>query len=470
MNVTLAVNAALRRCRGRFLAVMPCDILMPAPAFKQLVLLLEGKLRTTFDPQRCFLRVPRCIIPREYYENLHSYTQLDRYFERCRHWLTTDFATYGAYGNAGVLLASREVWHALRAHNEEYRKWGLADTELMLRAEKQFGNAELSAFGICVFDPQPAGQHAKKKLKNMNPALPISFADAGNENWGIPQEEFCEGRGTQTAEAERPEAPVSTYLKVTGTEAPFRFSWTGRLRFLPWIPPFLRFLSTLGKLRWAGRCVEYYDGMRTCFPLLSRMNPALEYQVVLPESREAPASTDFPRIGRFYQHIKFPRHKNQLTFLAGPIATAHSGMADVDLLLVRLSTLRQYRIAVAELLPVLSGRGCLIVHGTPEEIRNAEQAGEFADVAQRLRVLADAGFVVATGPELAEHAERLCVDPQAGESWLGGNVLSRLACRWFLNRTAYTAGEERLLSLSWHFNRLYIRYAQRLRDTLNESG
>ncbi len=220
-----SLNAAFRRARGKFLSMMPGDILLTQYALAPLFSLLEGRLSVPFDPERSLMGIPR--------KNIAHYADDKRFFRTPEETeallLDSDFHLLpdcfckGLNAGFGMFLLPGESLHVLRGLNEEIGGWGASDVELgLVCAEKQMTLRNLGGLGIVAYDFEVDRKMVgEKKTRNVKPVL---RERVNSENWGLAELTLRETRAN---------AGEMTFPSGGEDRADIPGELLFRLRFLP---------------------------------------------------------------------------------------------------------------------------------------------------------------------------------------------------------------------------------------------
>jgi len=184
-NVPAAFNTGIRRAGGRFITIMPADILIPRVALHNILEYVEGKSSQIFEPDRTLLNIEFKSLPRHLAQQQFTPEQWDRHLELHRH--EEKFKHHllpGTAGGVGAIMLPKKIWHEAEAFREEYGgAYGWLDVELSLRITQHYSAADSSNLGIVVFDMwhSPTGeQSGGYNLLRVSPAF-----DTGNPQWGL---------------------------------------------------------------------------------------------------------------------------------------------------------------------------------------------------------------------------------------------------------------------------------------------
>lgn len=219
-----SLNVAYRRARGKFLAMMPGDILFTQYALRPLFHLLEGTLRAPFDPERAVIAVPRKLLP--FYVNdacfFDSPESIQTFLFDGDFYMQGENFSKGLNGGYGMFMFHRDLFFSLRGLNENIGGWGFSDIEIALRAAPHAKLFNTAGLGIVCYDFEPNRKTVRQKRERMPSVIYQSFENG--ENWGLPDQIFHEtsapiGNFVLNPRPVKPESCVAELLE--------------RLQFLP---------------------------------------------------------------------------------------------------------------------------------------------------------------------------------------------------------------------------------------------
>ncbi len=190
-HTTKGVNVGLRRASGRYVGMMPGDILISEFTLERLIKLLTGKLNISFDPAASLLGVPRKFIP-HYGEEQRFFkdnSDIERILVLNDFYLRDDIWPKGLMGGYGFLIMSRELSFKVKGFDENLGGWGPSDVELALRLSCSNPLVNLSGFGILCYDFEPDKKMVGEKKTRLNESRPVSSVE-GDINWGLGSETF----------------------------------------------------------------------------------------------------------------------------------------------------------------------------------------------------------------------------------------------------------------------------------------
>lgn len=204
------INIGLRRSSGKYLTMMPADVLISSYTLERIYRLLCLELDVCFDPEKVIMAVPRKFIPSMVEDDLFSKTpeKLDKFFLFNDWYFENEIPHPGILGGHGMMIFHKSVFSHLKGLNENLGGWGLQDTEFGIRGNCYYPIINLSSLGIFVYDFKSSAKGLYEKLDRANSLDDIKF-DINSNTWGMKDREF----GTVELK-NRP----STQLKYKSTE------------------------------------------------------------------------------------------------------------------------------------------------------------------------------------------------------------------------------------------------------------
>lgn len=180
-----SVNTGIRRSRGRYIMLIPADVLVTPIALNNLLILLEEKIVTVFDVKKTMLNVGRKWIPWQIVERKPGMDEWDRYLQMHCSNLWYQSALPGLASGMGALIISRELWYGSQAFIEKFDGWGWSDIELDLRINQRYPSIVLTYFGIVFYDMEQRPKERKMYKYHYNPHEVSYYFEARNPNWGL---------------------------------------------------------------------------------------------------------------------------------------------------------------------------------------------------------------------------------------------------------------------------------------------
>ena len=180
-----ATNAAARRARGRYLAVMPADVLLPQLQLGGLFEILAGNVPTAFDPTKALLLIGAFGLPWQICEREPDLEGWDRYLQlHGRHLdYTKDYP--GLASAASQLIFHRNLYTELRGLNENMPYWGWTDIEIGLRVSQRHVVVDLLPFGVFAYDMRQRPDLRKSAIRRTNPHVVNGEFAVNAADWGL---------------------------------------------------------------------------------------------------------------------------------------------------------------------------------------------------------------------------------------------------------------------------------------------
>jgi hypothetical protein len=182
-----AVNAALRRGKGKFLMLSIADCLFPRHSLQALLDLLDGKVDVFSDVNSILFLLPRYQVPWEIVRREPTLEEWDRYLLLTAGSLPHDQGLPGlGIATAGQMM-HRSIWHECYGHNEQLVGAAWTDAELTLRITQCYPWMDLSNIGVSVFHMAHWPHNRPMTWPNavINPHVVSSTFAANDENWGL---------------------------------------------------------------------------------------------------------------------------------------------------------------------------------------------------------------------------------------------------------------------------------------------
>ncbi|MFA5204786.1 MAG: hypothetical protein WC708_10330 [Lentisphaeria bacterium] len=216
-----AFNVAIRRARGKFIGVMPADILITAHAMRSLAGILDGTYAVPFDVEKTLLGVPRKMLP--WYANEGAFftrpEHIEHYLLAGDFYLKPDNVARGLMGGYGVFILPRQLIHGLRGVDERIDGWGYNDIDLALRAADRARLVNLSGYGVSCYDFEANAPMLRQKSDRQSKVHPIRPGTAENdEGWGLAGMPFKETHASPAATTDQDRATPVVAPGMTGRD------------------------------------------------------------------------------------------------------------------------------------------------------------------------------------------------------------------------------------------------------------
>lgn len=185
------INVGLRRASGKYLTMMPSDILISSYTLERIYRLLCLEIDACFDPEKVIMAIPRKFIPSMVEDDLFSKTpeKLDKFFLFNDWYFENEIPHPGILGGHGIMIFHKSIFSRLKGLNENLGGWGLQDTEFGIRGNSHYPIINLSSLGIFVYDFKASSKSLYEKLERSNSLDEITF-DINNNTWGLKEKEL----------------------------------------------------------------------------------------------------------------------------------------------------------------------------------------------------------------------------------------------------------------------------------------
>jgi len=182
-----AINASLRRGKGRFLMLFDADSLFPQYSLQALLDLLDGKLTVPFDLDRMLFFFCRYDVPWEVVQSEPTLEEWDRYLflnagslPRAKEWPGLGVAGSGQ-------MMHRTIWDGCRGYNQQLVGQAWIDAEYTLRVTQCYPWMDLSSMGVSLFHMMHWPHNRRGTWPNavINPHIVSPTMQVNDENWGL---------------------------------------------------------------------------------------------------------------------------------------------------------------------------------------------------------------------------------------------------------------------------------------------
>jgi hypothetical protein len=184
----LALNCALRRCRGRFVARIDQDTLISQRFFQAFLRLLEGRSLVKFSMDRSFLFMPRRSIPYGIAARYPALSELSDIIDAFWRFMPIEGRGASPWFDAptGVALASRRMWLECGGYDERLRYWGFMETNLALRLGMRYEIVDMGKLVGChVYHLEHTKRWFDRTTRRKNPRRLDAVFYPNTTRWGL---------------------------------------------------------------------------------------------------------------------------------------------------------------------------------------------------------------------------------------------------------------------------------------------
>ena len=189
----LALNCALRRCRGRFVARIDQDTLISRRFFQAFLRLLDGQSLGKFSLDRSFLFMLRKSIPYGIAARYPALSELSDIIDVFWRFMPTEGRGASPWFDAptGVALASRRMWLECGGYDERLRYWGFMETDLALRLGMRYEIVDMGKLVGChVYHLEHTKRWFDRTTRRKNPRRLDAVFYPNTPRWGLAEHWF----------------------------------------------------------------------------------------------------------------------------------------------------------------------------------------------------------------------------------------------------------------------------------------
>jgi hypothetical protein len=189
----LALNCALRRCRGRFVARIDQDTLISRRFFQAFLRLLDAQALLKFSMDRSFLFMLRRSIPYGIAARCPALSELSDIIDTFGRFMPTEGRGSSPWFDAptGVALASRRMWLECGGYDERLRYWGFMETDLALRLGLRYAIVDIGRLvGRHVFHLEHTKRWFDRTTRRKNPRRLDVVFHPNTPQWGLAEHWF----------------------------------------------------------------------------------------------------------------------------------------------------------------------------------------------------------------------------------------------------------------------------------------
>jgi len=194
----MSLNVAFRRARGKFIGMMPGDILLTQYPLRSLMAILRQEWELPFNPEMALLGVPRKFMAAHVDDAKYFDTpeNIERLLSSSDWYLTADTNCRSLNGGYGMWVLPAEWLHQANGTMESIGGWGYSDTDLAMRLADRLKIVNLAGFGVYCYDYDISIKEYRAKSKNIRFKLKhFSLENADNpSDWGMAGVELPESR------------------------------------------------------------------------------------------------------------------------------------------------------------------------------------------------------------------------------------------------------------------------------------
>jgi hypothetical protein len=211
----LSLNVAFRRARGKYIGMMPGDILFTQYSLRSLMAVLHKDWPLPFDPEETLLGLPRKFLP--------SYVDDARYFDSCEDterllsggdwYLNEDKYSRALNGGYGMWIMPATYLYQVRGTLESIGGWGYSDTDIAMRLADKLQIVNLGGYGVFCYDFEISIQEYRAKNKNIRFLFEHFSLESGANpsDWGMVELELPE-RKAKTGAYTPPSSPAKALV------------------------------------------------------------------------------------------------------------------------------------------------------------------------------------------------------------------------------------------------------------------
>jgi hypothetical protein len=238
----IAQNAAIRRARGRYIAVSDADVIVPASSLLVLFAILEKRLAIGTPPEKTFLIASRAQVPVARTRHNPPLKEIEGFIDRNAALLTRDRLFEGLGAPAGLVLMARELWFQCRGYDERLIHQGWGDIELHLRLTQQYPWVDLANHSaVTVHLEHVAGGRLTSAPQRPYNGYAVSRQVAANDDhWGLGQANLALHDPEAVLDAVAETRIAAAAAKVRST--PSTIETIGRELQLPEVTKILQFV------------------------------------------------------------------------------------------------------------------------------------------------------------------------------------------------------------------------------------
>lgn len=187
---TCAVNAGVRRSKGEFIMLADSDSMMPLPALKSLLEVLEGKLPTFGPKDELIYPLPRYQIPGGIGARQPNVAAWEKILQRLMASRRKELPAGDCLGGfSAAQLMHRKLWWEFGGYSEVLdRAWGWSDNDLMLRVTQKYNWMDLGYYGVVAFHIEhhaSTGNAHARDPNSINKMLVDYNPHPNAEDWGL---------------------------------------------------------------------------------------------------------------------------------------------------------------------------------------------------------------------------------------------------------------------------------------------
>lgn len=195
---TCAVNVGVRRARGEFIMLADSDSMMPLPALKSLLEILDGTLPTFGGaPNELIYPIPRHQIPGAVAArkpNVAAWTEILKQIFPSRRKELPGGDCLGGFSAAQLM--HRDLWFEFGGYNELLdRAWGWSDNELMFRVTQKYSWMDVGYYGVVAFHIEhfaSTGNAHTRDPGSVNKMLLAYKPHPNTDDWGLAAKDLPE--------------------------------------------------------------------------------------------------------------------------------------------------------------------------------------------------------------------------------------------------------------------------------------
>lgn len=389
-HTTRAVNVALRRASGQFHACMPADTLISNVALAAILDILRGDRKTSFDPAHAFMLTSRIFLPFDIPDDQISLSELDRLLQNSHASLYRHRPHMnGISSGYSAVINHRALTDEFCGVNENMGGWGFSDIDLGVRISSKYPLAELSYFGVTLYDFASFSSAKTNRMKDnrTNGFERVAF-QLHQPDWGLAGYELQATPAipstTPRAEPAKPQV-LGQMLANSDLRREVRSSIHPQIRS---VPPFHLLIYFLARYFRPWQYLEFAIPGDYPALLAASASPWTEIYYLLPPHPMAPDSNSMDVVTLATRMFDIP-HANTFRTVGGDslgavarLLKSFPGNPSFDLVALRVNRPAHMAQCFTPAVPHLSRSGALAISA-----EQAQPLAEFIEIMERTTAL-----------------------------------------------------------------------------------
>lgn len=184
--IVIAQNAAVRRCRGEFIAQTDSDIMFTPEFLAVFFKALDARQASGIALDRALVFAKRRHVPWSYAAENPPMSEMHWYLQRFGRFLPVERFLGFTFAGTGLMLMHRDLWSDCGGYDERLIYWGWMEIDLGLRVRRKYPLFDLHQIGLTAYHLEHyPSRRASNNPRKLNPTDWNNAFQPNAEDWGL---------------------------------------------------------------------------------------------------------------------------------------------------------------------------------------------------------------------------------------------------------------------------------------------